>query len=281
MPPASLFQRLFAPKPAARAAAVAPEGLTLYAIGDIHGRSDLLSAMLAAVAEDRREESASVVICVGDYVDRGRGSREVVELLLAFAADSPIGGEAAGSDGPVRFLRGNHDQSLLDFLREPMSGPGWCDFGGRETLASYGVQTPASRTDEDGWSRASRDLAAALPPAHLSFFEGLEYACEYGDYFFAHAGVRPGVPLDEQDTRDLMWIRQPFIEDTRRLPKLVVHGHTPTETVHFDRRRIGIDTGAYATGVLTALKLKGSSRALLQTSRPAAGPTTVSLREIL
>ena len=156
---------------------------------------------------------------------------------------------------------------MLEFLFDPATGPGWCDFGGRETLISYGVQPPRQRTDLEGWSQAAAEFAAALPAEHADFFRTLEPSFQVGDYFFAHAGVRPGVALEAQEEHDLMWIRQPFLDDPRPLPMTVVHGHTPAESVHADRRRIGIDTGAYATDVLTALKLSGDRQGLIQTHR--------------
>lgn len=245
--------------PSRPAAPRAPDGVTIYAVGDIHGRAELLDMLLEGVARDAEShDEECVCVCVGDYVDRGAKSKEVVELLLALR-DSGI--------FECRFLRGNHDQSVLDFLFDPATGPGWCDFGGRDTLISYGVKPPRQRTDLEGWSKTAAEFAAALPPTHAEFFRNLEPFCEYGDYFFAHAGVRPGVPLEDQAEHDLMWIRQPFLDDPRALPKVVVHGHTPAETVHSDRRRIGIDTGAYATDVLTAVKLTGAEQSLIQTVR--------------
>ena len=275
MSPLTYLKRLFGPvEQPGEPEAHAPEGVSVYAIGDIHGRADLLDVLLGAVEQDREGEPASAIVFMGDYVDRGRQSREVTDLLLAYRdAVSPSANASHAAE--VRFLRGNHDQSLLDFLEAPSTGPTWSDFGGRETLASYGVHIPETRADEAAWALTSEAFAEALPPDHLAFFQSLEYACEYGGYFFAHAGVRPGVPLGLQSQQDLMWIRQPFLEDTRRLEKVVVHGHTPTPEVYADRRRIGVDTGAYATGVLTALKLKGAGRSLLQAHRIRQSPPGV------
>jgi serine/threonine protein phosphatase 1 len=180
----------------------------------------------------------------------------VIDRLIEVSEDDTIA---------WRFLRGNHDQSVLDFLRNPNTGMAWCDFGGRETLESYGVAPPAPWADSETWRVAAADFATVLPLEHLNFFEDLEPFCEIGDYFFVHAGVRPGVPLDRQSPRDLLWIREPFLSDPAPLPKVVVHGHTVTPKVHADDRRIGIDTGAYASGVLTALRLRGDEGAVIQT----------------
>jgi serine/threonine protein phosphatase 1 len=228
-------------------------------VGDIHGRADLLHLVIAAILDDiDASDQAATIVFVGDYVDRGVRSRDVVEQLLALEREDDL---------EVKFLRGNHDQSVLEFLFNPTTGPVWCDFGGRETLVSYGVQPPRARTDMEAWAQAAQDFARVFPEDHRRFFENLELCYEAGDYFFAHAGARPGVALDQQEAQDLMWIRQPFLDDTRKFDKIVVHGHTPSELVHADSRRIGIDTGAYATDVLTAVRLRGEERALIQTQR--------------
>jgi serine/threonine protein phosphatase 1 len=253
----NFLQRLLGIKPAP--APRAPEDATVYAIGDVHGRADLLRPLLEAVQKDAEGRGGRrIIVFLGDFIDRGPGSRDVVDQVLAVSGAGTF---------ETHSLRGNHDEALLDFLRDPATGPVWCDFGGRDTLQSYGVQPPLGRTDLEGWANTSAALGEALPSDHRRFFETLEVALELGDYFFAHAGARPGVPLDEQSERDLLWIREPFLSDTRRFEKVVVHGHTPTEAVHLDRRRIGLDTGAYATGVLTAIRLEGETQTLIQTRR--------------
>ena len=252
---AAAMKRLFtAPKPSAPARA--PDGVVIYAIGDVHGRDDLLEQIIGAIREDAATTSDhATAVFLGDYVDRGPASRAVIDRLIEVSDDDTIA---------WRFLRGNHDQSVLDFLRNPMTGMAWSDFGGRETLQSYGVTAPAG-ADSEAWRAAAAAFAAALPLTHLNFFEALEPFWEAGDYFFVHAGVRPGVPLDRQNPRDLLWIREPFLSDPAPLSKMVVHGHTVTPQVHADDRRIGIDTGAYASGVLTALRLRGDEGAVIQT----------------
>jgi serine/threonine protein phosphatase 1 len=257
---ADAVKRLFAGhKPVAPARV--PDGCVVYAVGDIHGRDDLLQEILDAIREDAQSLSEhATAVFLGDYVDRGPDSRAVIARLIEASDDDTI---------QWRFLRGNHDQTVLDFLRNPMTGMAWSDYGGRETMESYGVPPPPPWADSETWRVAAADFAAALPLEHLNFFEELEPSCEIGDYFFVHAGVRPGVPLDRQSARDLLWIREPFLNDTTPLPKVVVHGHTVTPQVHADERRIGIDTGAYASGVLTALRLCGEEGAIIQTGAGA------------
>lgn len=230
-----------------------PAGMIVYAIGDIHGRLDLLNSLLQSIIEEAGA-NAPVLIFLGDYIDRGPDSRGVIDRLTGL---QPV--------IDTHFLCGNHDQSLINFLSDPATGPAWCDFGGRATLQSYGVQAPTRRGDIEGWAEASASLAAGLPPEHLAFFKRAELSMVVGDYFFSHAGARPGVPLTAQSEEDLMWIRDDFLTSKVGFDKVVVHGHTPATTVHMDHRRIGIDTGAYATGVLTALRLQGTDRHLIQT----------------
>jgi serine/threonine protein phosphatase 1 len=246
----------------------APENMTIYAVGDVHGRADLLAQVLTSIREDARETPGEgVVVFLGDYVDRGPASREVIDLLIEASSDEGL---------RWRFLRGNHDQSVLDFLYNPTTGMAWSDFGGRETLESYGVEVPLPWADRPAWTAAAEAFAVALPPAHLKFFNSLELLCELGDYLFVHAGVRPGVAIADQSERDLMWIREPFLSDPQPLSKVVVHGHTPSRAVHADGRRIGIDTGAYTTGILTVLRLRGEEGAIIQTEPPAQASAPVS-----
>ncbi|HWE47662.1 MAG TPA: metallophosphoesterase, partial [Caulobacteraceae bacterium] len=200
---AAVVKRLFAGAGPVAPARV-PDNTAVYAVGDVHGREDLLRDILFMIGEDAAESADhATVVFLGDYVDRGPASREVIARLI----------EAAADDDTLawRFLRGNHDQSVLDFLRNPMTGVAWCDYGGRETLESYGVAPPPPWADTETWRAAAQQFAAVLPLDHLGFFEALEPCCEIGDYFFVHAGVRPGVPLDRQSARDLMWIREPFL----------------------------------------------------------------------
>jgi len=248
-----------------------PPGLALYAIGDIHGRVDLLEPLLNVVRSEATRRPRTVVVGLGDYVDRGADSRGVVDALLELAARPRI---------EARFLRGNHDQLLLDFLDDHSLGPYWRQVGGGETLLSYGVETPATRKHMEEW-RAARDaFAANIPERHLGFFQDLSFSFTCGDYFFAHAGAKPGTPLDEQSERDLMWIRKPFLDDERKFDRIVVHGHTPAEEAHADHRRVGLDTGAYMTGVLTACRFEGEERCLIQAVENAHGAPDIRTRPL-
>lgn len=258
-----MFGRLLKPKPPPPAA---PDGTLIYAIGDIHGRADLLRPLLERIVTEAAEARAAsgertVIIGLGDYIDRGPNSREVIDILVDLASVKAV---------ESHFLRGNHDQTLLDFLDDPQNGPPWCDFGGREALISYGVRPPTGRVAPEVWAQTRDALAAALPAAHTAFFRGLKTGLEMGDYFFAHAGARPGLPLHAQSDQDLMWIREPFLSDSRPFEKVVVHGHSAGELIHVDRRRINVDTGAYATGQLTAVRLRGADQTFLYTRRQGA-----------
>ena len=244
----------------AKLSASLPPGAVVWTIGDVHGRLDLLRPLLTGVLEDFARSAATrkVLIFLGDYVDRGPDSKGVIDLLCRLA-DGGGGVEAV-------FLRGNHEDRMSAFLEDPGIGPSWCDYGGREALRSYGVTAPTDRGDQAAWAAASADLNAALSDRHRVFLRDLQFSFTIGDYFFVHAGARPGVALAQQSKHDMMWIRQSFLDDNHAFEKVVVHGHTPTDDVQADHRRIGLDTGAYATGVLTAVRLEGVERAALQTA---------------
>jgi len=235
-----------------------PEGQLVYAVGDIHGRLDLLEAMLGLIETDAwasGEASRRTLIFVGDYVDRGPDSRGVVERLLR--------GLPQGFD--AHFLKGNHEAILLDFLEEAWRLDHWLLNGGDATMRSYGIDTEQLarlRAPPEVWRQA---FAEALPEAHLRFFRNLQLSVSFGDYLFVHAGVRPGVPLGAQTEADLIWIRGPFLEHADPFGKIVVHGHTPGEEPVTRPNRIGIDTGAFFTGRLTALKLQDGARKFLRT----------------
>ena len=235
-----------------------PEGVIVWAIGDIHGRLDLLKTLLGTVVPDLEESNASrrCIVFLGDYIDRGPDSKGVIDHLCRLDDQQAF---------ECHFLRGNHEDRMEAFLIDPEVGPGWCDYGGREALRSYGVTPPLMREDKEAWATASRELAIAMPARHREFLARQESSFTISPYFFAHAGARPGVRLDEQDANDLMWLRQPFLDHPAPFDQVVVHGHTPTEAVYADHRRIGIDTGAYATGMLTGLRLQGLNREIAQT----------------
>lgn len=238
----------------------ATRGRSLYAVGDIHGRDDLLARIIQHLRNELQTVHGApkpLLVFVGDYVDRGTGSRQVVDQILELVATD---------DFEVRPLLGNHDKMLLDFLETPAEiGPAWMNIGGGPTLASYGVAPPAEQSDEETWIRTRDAFAQALPAAHLGFFRGLARYRLEGDYLFVHAGVRPGLPLDEQTDHDLLWIRDTFLNSTRPSGYVVVHGHTPAPEVQASNLRIGIDTGAYATGVLSAIRVRDGALASFAT----------------
>ncbi len=225
-----------------------PDGALVYAVGDIHGRADLLELLVAKINMDARTKGMKpTVVFVGDYVDRGTDSKGVIELLL----------NGLPMDWTAIFLKGNHEEAMLTFIEDPAFGDTWQDFGGLQTLTSYGVALPR-RAGEIDWPAVSASFAAALPRAHRDFLRGLTLRESIGDYVFVHAGVRPRIPLEYQSEKDLLWIREEFTAAGRALPQTVVYGHTPSEEVVVGPGRIGIDTGAYATGKLTAAGFQGS-----------------------
>lgn len=237
-------------------------GRLVYAVGDIHGRLDLLDALLETIADDVAALSPPirpVLVFVGDYIDRGLASKAVIHRLIALKQASD-----GGSGFEVRTLMGNHEQTLLQFLDSPEVGPSWAEFGGGETLASYDVTRPPGRGDADSWRNVQAQFRENLPADHLRFLRELELSARYGDYLFVHAGVRPGVPWDQQESEDLLWIRNDFLTLPHRLDCVVVHGHTPESEPYLGRDRINVDTGAYATGVLTAVRLTESPPVVLQ-----------------
>jgi serine/threonine protein phosphatase 1 len=229
----------------------APENL-IYAVGDIHGRRDLLERLLGQIEDDAAGRDAEIIF-LGDYIDRGRESRAVVDRLLAFRGHATLS---------ARFLKGNHEATLLDFLDDPQVGASWAQFGGLETLVSYGVSLPAL-TDGTRWDSIQERFKSLLPADHLDFYTSLELSLERGCYLFVHAGVDPDLALSGQGEAEYLWIRDAFLNDNRKLERIIVHGHTPEDTPVNDGRRIGLDTGAYATHRLTAARLdRGTVRFL-------------------
>ena len=229
-----------------------PAGRRVYAVGDIHGRADLLMRLLHDLHDDIRSggfEGKPILIFLGDYVDRGFQSKDVINVLLSDMV-SPF---------ETYFLKGNHEAAMLQFLTDPGIGPRWAEFGGAETLVSYGIQPPRTRTSLEEWMLASEQLNEVLPPEHVHFLSNLDLSVRVGDYVFVHAGVRPGVPLDQQAEHDLLWIREDFLSDRRSLGAVIVHGHTPAQKPYRDSRRIGLDTGAYLSGRLTAARFEHDS----------------------
>lgn len=243
---------------AGTALATAPDGMRIYAIGDIHGRADLLDALLTEIEGDAHaggDGFRNVLVFLGDYVDRGLQSKQVIDRLC----------EGALHGFESVFIKGNHEAAMLEFLRDAKFGRTWKYYGGLETLHSYGVTELTLSDDPKDFERARDHFEAVLPESHKNFLHSLELSAEFGGYFFAHAGVRPGISLSRQVEEDLLWIRDEFLESRHSFGKVVVHGHTPREEAVFRVNRIGIDTGAYMTGVLTALVLEGPSHRLIQT----------------
>ena len=234
-----------------------PEGRRVYAIGDIHGRLDLLQILHQRIRTDHdgRAEAEGVIVYVGDYIDRGRDSQAVVELLCG----APLPGFS------VVCLKGNHEQSLLTFLEDIKIGPSWLYYGGAETLTSYGIVASSLEQDTERLTAHQAALREALPAHHLAFLQTLPLTHREGDYLFAHAGIRPGVAIEAQKPRDLMWIRDKFLTSPRDHGCIVVHGHSITPAPDVKANRIGIDTGAYQSGVLTCLALEGEERRFIQT----------------
>ena len=232
-----------------------PDGVRLYAVGDIHGRADLLDVLHGRIAGDaeRAPGRRKVVVYLGDYVDRGPDSFAVVEGLI----ERPL-----PEFESVR-LKGNHEDFLLAFIDDAAVGDAWMMNGGGATLASYGVETGGY--GGDALEEARLGLIRALPGDHLDFFHGLALTHEAGDYLFVHAGVRPGVGLRQQKDFDLMWIRDDFLDSDADFGRLVVHGHSIRPRPDIRPNRIGIDTGAYLTGRLTCLVLDGEERRFLHT----------------
>jgi serine/threonine protein phosphatase 1 len=253
-----MFSRLFqrSAPPSAPVPPQVPAGSRIYAIGDVHGRADLLERLRTAIVEDAKWHPVprKVVVYLGDYVDRGPDSRGVVDLLVREALP---GFESV-------FLKGNHEDSLLQFLTDPGITPAWMAYGGEATLYSYGVRPPDSRKVQDVLG-AQKAFIHALPSAHLEFLAALKLVHIEGDYAFVHAGFREGVPIEFQDPQDMMWIRNEFLFSDADFGKVAVHGHTITDRPEIRPNRIGIDTGAFATGTLTCLVLEGTERRFLAT----------------
>ena len=231
-----------------------PDGTRVYCVGDIHGRDDLLRDMAERVEKDMEARSFehAVTVFLGDYVDRGPGSMHVVERLSR--SEWPT---------PIIALAGNHEDLLMAFLEDEGALEAWRRLGGLETLHSYGVNVGPAMVGRD-FASGSRGIRGTFPESHRHFLETLKVSEVVGDYFFCHAGVRPGVPLDRQDRNDLLTIRDPFLSSEAEHGKLVVHGHTPSLAPEIRPNRIAIDTAAYATGRLTCLVLEKEERRFLE-----------------
>lgn len=240
----------------AHAAPRGPDGHRAYAVGDIHGRLDLLDDMLARIGADiaARPAATNHVVFLGDLIDRGPQSAEVVERLRGWQP----------ADASAVFLCGNHEEVLLRVLDgEPGLLADWLSYGGGECLESYGL--PPATLDGMSEAEALDRVRAAIPDAHRKFLAGFADTFAFGDYLFVHAGIRPGVGLAAQGQQDLRWIRQPFLDSARDHGFVVVHGHSISERVDERANRIGIDTGAYRSGILTAIAIERDARWFLDT----------------
>jgi len=237
-----------------------PAGHAVYAIGDVHGRLDLLDDLLVRIRQDAGRhpaDRARSLVFLGDYVDRGSESRGVIERLLA----DPLPGFAT-----VR-LRGNHEEAMLAFLDGTSDGRDWLSFGGLETLMSYGVPLRSLPRGEASAKALRRAFAEAVPARHVELIRGCALHHSVGDYVFVHAGVRPGISFERQTSTDLMWIRDDFLRARVPLPdRVVVHGHTICDLPQNRSHRINIDTGAFVSGRLTSVALRGSERRFLSTA---------------
>ncbi len=262
----SRLRHLFSPALPPALAAV-PAGQRVYAVGDIHGRADLFSALIDAIDADdaARPAAQTTVILLGDLIDRGPESAEVIRLARIWH-----------NRRTVRALMGNHEEMFLDALENPEVMRHFLRFGGREMLLSYPL-------DPLAYTRAElaevADLArAAIPDGDIDFIRAFEDCIAIGDYLFVHAGVRPGIPIEAQRPGDLRWIRDAFLDHTESFGRVVVHGHTISDCPQFRHNRIGIDTGAYRSDRLTALALEGTNRWLL-TSAAEDGAISVNIEE--
>jgi serine/threonine protein phosphatase 1 len=236
-----------------------PAGQRIYAIGDIHGRMDLLQDLLRRITADdeTRPGAETTLIFLGDLIDRGPESAQVVTFLAQLATARPA--------GRTRFLAGNHEEVFLASLEgDEKTLRFFTRIGGRETILSYGL----SETEYNGldYAELATTLQERVPAAHRDFLSSFEDMIVVGDYVFVHAGIRPGEALTRQRTKDLRWIRNEFIEHSGPLEKIVIHGHTITEDVDTAAYRIGLDTGAYASGKLTAMGFEGDRRWVIDTA---------------
>ena len=243
-------------KEPARAEPAIPGGVRVYAIGDVHGRFDLLRILLDRIeADDRARAPAEThVVLLGDLIDRGPGSAEIIGFFL----------DATPGFARFHFLMGNHEEMLLRLIDAPTETglAHFLRYGGRETFESYGASERLLDFPERHPLQALPNL---VPGAHRHFLRSMDDRLRFGDYLFVHAGIRPDVPIDEQVSADLRWIRGAFLDSELDHGVTVVHGHTISERPEFKANRIGIDTGAYASGTLTALGLEGTGRWLIAT----------------
>lgn len=254
-----MLKALFKPRQKPKlAGATVPDGVRVYAIGDVHGRLDLLKALLAQIISDdrHREPADTQIILLGDLIDRGPDSAGVIETLRLLSQ--------GGLN--IRCIAGNHEEVMLDTLNNPTAEMArfFYRIGGRETLLSYGIsEEDMERLDYAELAMRMKDI---VPPEHIAFLQDMENCIIIGDYAFVHAGISPHVALENQQLKALRWIREEFLNHDGEFEKTIVYGHTITKNVDFGTSRIGLDTGAYKSGKLTAMGLEGSARWFMDTA---------------
>lgn len=250
----------------ARPPASVPAGQRIYAIGDIHGRLDLFDALADAIERDDAAQgrAETTVVLLGDLIDRGPDSAGVVARAREWSQRRR-----------VRIIAGNHEEMLLQSLDHLETFRAFLRYGGRETILSYPVDARAFHMAE--LAEAQAMMRRAIPVADLDFIRRFEDHVVFGDYLFVHAGVQPGAPIDQQKRHDLRWIREPFLSHAGDFGHVVVHGHTIAAEPVLRANRIGIDTGAFMSGKLTALALEGESLRLIE-ARESEGAISVTTR---
>ena len=254
----AMFARLFgrARKPQPQPSAV-PDGSRIYAIGDIHGCRDLLDRLHEQILRDVLDFKARAAWWSTSAIMWTGASNRARSWIVCSTIPLP-GFESV-------YLKGNHEQALLDFLQDSRVALNWMSYGGDATLYSYGVGLEGPRSNPATLMKLQEKFRTNLPDRHLAFYQSLALAHQEQDYVFVHAGIRPGVPLDAQQESDLLWIRDEFLDSSENFGKVIVHGHTITRVPEVKKNRIGIDTGAFASGVLTCLVLEGSDGRFLDT----------------
>jgi serine/threonine protein phosphatase 1 len=251
-----MFSR-FLRQPTGRTPPTLPEGMRVYAVGDIHGQYVCLQQLLALLRADYIANPIHYVqlVFLGDYVDRGNASAYVVQSLMDMAQHDPH----------ITCLMGNHEWALLRFLDGELSYDEWYRWGGDTTIDSYGM-IPEHPDGDPALSEAMRlAFREVFPPDHEAFLRTLPLTYTHGDYLFVHAGLRPNVALEEQTTEDMLLIRRDFLKNPVTDSHTIIHGHTIFDTPFIREGSIGIDTGAYASGVLTAIALEGSAYRFIST----------------
>lgn len=235
-----------------------PAGQRVYAVGDIHGRNDLFERLITLIEADdaARGNAKTTIVLLGDLIDRGEDSAGVVSRARAWSRRRRL-----------EFIMGNHEEMLLVSRIETDAVRGFLKFGGIETIQSYGVAFDAIMAATA--SELQHLMYTAIPQEDFDFLESFKPMVRIGDYLFVHAGVRPDIPLDQQMPMDCRWIREPFLSHRGDFGAVVVHGHTITREPEIHANRIGIDTGAFASGILTAIGLEGTERWILQAHDPA------------